>query len=216
VSGAAVVRDGLARAVATLAEHEAELGRLDAALGDGDHGSGVLRGFRAAQAAADASDGSAGELLVAAGAALADAAGGASGAIYGALLQGAGTALGTDDACPAVAALRAGLTLVERLGKAQVGDKTLVDVLDPFVESLERESADGRDLAQAWQAALPAARAGLDSTVDLVARRGRAAKLGERGRGHADPGATSLFYILTAFRDALVAGPWQGSSQVAQ
>jgi dihydroxyacetone kinase len=200
-----IVRRWLALALESISTHEDELGRLDAAAGDGDHGATMVRGLRAAVAAEKAT-GSAGQLLAEAGAAFADAAGGASGALVGALLSTTGRALGDGpfDTPSVVKALQAGLTMVKRLGKAQPGDKTLIDALQPFVDALATQPVD-QPLAAAWRAALPAARQGAEATGAMVARRGRAAKLGERSRGHADPGAVSVTYLLQVMGDVLAA-----------
>lgn len=206
-----VVRDWLACALVLLVEHEQELGQLDAVAGDGDHGATMVRGVRAALAAVEervetageAAAGSAGSLLVIAGDAFADAAGGASGALIGALLSATGRSLGGGLCDPATvaAALQAGLARVMRLGKAQPGDKTLIDALEPFIAALA--AAPERPLAEAWRAAVPAAVAGAEATRSLVARRGRAAALGERSRGHPDAGAVSLTYLLQAMAGVL-------------
>ncbi|MFN3981690.1 MAG: dihydroxyacetone kinase subunit DhaL [Caldilinea sp.] len=199
-----IVRRWLALALETITAHEDELGRLDAAAGDGDHGATMVRGLRAAVAAADKASGCAGHLLAEAGAAFADASGGASGALVGALLSTTGRTLGDGpyDTSAVAAALQAGLQMVMRLGKAQPGDKTLIDALQPFVDTLAAQPLD-LPLAEAWRAALPAARQGAEATSAMIARRGRSAKLGERSLGHADPGATSIFYLLQAMNDAL-------------
>jgi len=201
---ATVVRRWLTLALAIIGEHEEELGRLDAAAGDGDHGATMVRGLRAANAVvAQMSDG-AGRLLIEAGAAFSDASGGASGALIGALLSTVGRTLddGPFDTPTVTKALQAGLTMVQRLGKAQPGDKTLVDALQPFVSALAAQPAD-QPLLAAWRAALPAAQAGAAATREMVARRGRSAKLGERSLGHPDPGAVSLTYLLQAMEAAL-------------
>ncbi len=181
---------------------EEELGRLDAAAGDGDHGAAMTRGLTAAVLAGQptAPDQSAGQLLMAAGAAFSDAAGGASGALVGSLLLAIGRALGSGpcDAPTVYAAVQAGLEAVCRLGKAKPGDKTLIDALAPFVAALGEGAAKGEPLARAWQMALPAAEQGAAATADMVARRGRSARLGERSRGHADPGAVSMLIMLQA------------------
>lgn len=202
-----IVRRWLALALERIAAQEEELGRLDAAAGDGDHGATMVRGLRAAVAAADKAEGNAGQLLVEAGAAFADAAGGASGALVGALLSTTGRTLGDGpyDTANVVRALQAGLTMVKRLGKAQPGDKTLIDALQPFVDALAAQAAD-QPLAAAWAAALPAARQGAAATAAMVARRGRSAKLGERSLGHPDPGAVSLTLLLQAADAVLSTG----------
>jgi dihydroxyacetone kinase phosphoprotein-dependent L subunit len=203
---AAVVRAGLQKAEASIREQEQELGRLDAAAGDGDHGAGMVRGLSAATASLAAlPDGSAGDLLIAAGSAFADASGGASGALYGAWFSTIGQKLGDGPFEPLVvcAALQAGQDIVCRLGKCAPSDKTMIDALAPFIGALGEAATAGQPLAVAWQSALPAAEAGAAATAQMVARRGRSSRLGERSLGHADPGATSLFYIVRAFGAAL-------------
>jgi dihydroxyacetone kinase len=186
---------------------EHELGRLDAAAGDGDHGATMVRGLAAAVAAVDAAQGpcTTGELLVSAGEAFADAAGGASGALFGALICTVGRKLPGDDASPAAvsAALQAGLATVARLGKAAPGDKTLLDALAPFVHQFTAAVERGEATASAWRAALPAAEQGAAATAGMIARRGRASRLGERSRGHVDPGAQSVVYLLAAADEVL-------------
>ena len=203
-----VVRAWLSNALAWVGEHEAELGRLDAAAGDGDHGATMVRGLRAANAAVAAAEGSAGELLTLAGAAFSDAAGGASGALIGLWITTIGQCLGEGpyDLAALSNALQTGTNRIARLGKAQPGDKTLLDALTPFLVALQAQAAAGATVVDGWRAALPAAKAGAAATREMVARRGRSAKLGERSLGHADPGAVSMCYLLQAAGDA-VAGP---------
>lgn len=198
-----------------VANEEAELGRLDAVAGDGDHGAGMVRGFRAAAEAAESGGPTPGDMLSQAGAALADAAGGASGALWGVLLGTLGASLagnlrpGPDDVA---GGLRAALDAVKKIGKAELGDKTLIDALEPFVADFEsRAKID--DLASAWEGSLPAAYAGRDATAGMVARRGRAAALGEKSRGAVDPGAYSLCVILTAAGASLNGSAWDGDKQ---
>lgn len=202
-----IVRRWLALALETIVAHEEELGQLDAAAGDGDHGATMVRGLRAAVAAVEKTDGGAGQLLVEAGAAFADAAGGASGALVGALLSTTGRTLGDGphDTADVVKALQAGLAMVKRLGKAQPGDKTLIDALQPFVDALAAQPAD-QPLAAAWATTLPAARQGAEATASMIARRGRSARLGERSLGHPDPGAVSLTLLLQAADAVLSTG----------
>lgn len=203
-TAAATVRHWLDLALERIAEHEQELGRLDAAAGDGDHGATMVRGLRAAAAAVNDASGCAGDLLRAAGAEFSDAAGGASGALVGALLTTVGDAFGDGpyDLATVTAALKAGLSMVMRLGKAQPGDKTFIDALHPFVEALAAQPAD-RTLASAWRKALPAAHLGAEQTRDMPARRGRSARLAERSVGHVDPGAASIALLLEAAGDVL-------------
>lgn len=186
--------------------NEQDLGRLDAAAGDGDHGQTMVRGLSAAVAAVDAQPpGSVGDFLMCAGDAFADASGGASGALLGALFCTVGRKLPGEPLSPAAvcAALQAGAAAVARLGKAAPGDKTLLDALDPFVQAFAAAVAEGHDSAAAWHVALPAAAAGAAATAGMVARRGRASRLGERSLGHVDPGAQSLVLLLAAIDEAL-------------
>lgn len=185
---------------------EGELGRLDAAVGDGDHGAAMLRGWNAAAAAVDAlPQATPGALLAAAGAAFADEAGGASGALFGAWLAALGRSLGAGelDALQVSQALQAGLQTVCKLGKAAPGDKTFIDALAPFAEAFAAGAEAGQGIAQAWHAALPAATAGAAATVNLVARRGRSSRLGERSLGHVDAGAQSMAYLLGVVDEVL-------------
>jgi dihydroxyacetone kinase len=197
----------LQRILARIEATEQELGRLDAAAGDGDHGAGMVRGFRAAVAAIpDGEAGkSAGSLLVRAGGAFSDAAGGASGALVGMFILTIGQHLGDGphDSTAVHLALQAGLNMIRQMGQAEVGDKTMVDTLDPFVSALGDAAARGDSLSTAWAGALPVAERGAQSTADMVARRGRSARLGERSLGHVDPGAVSMLYVLQAVGDVL-------------
>lgn len=206
MNSAQIVRLWLQRALVAIQASEEELGRLDAAAGDGDHGATMVRGLTAANAAlAESSSDAAGELLCQAGSAFADAAGGASGALVGAFLLSAGQTLGSGayDGVAVHSALNAGLDALCRLGKAKVGDKTMVDTLAPFVTSFGQSVSDNAPLAVAWQQALVAAADGAQSTANMVARRGRAARLGERSLGHPDPGAISMFTMLKTAGDVL-------------
>lgn len=195
---AGCVADIVARLAQALAEAEAELGRIDAIAGDGDHGQGMARGSAAAAAAARdaaAQGAGAGTVLSLAGDAWADRAGGTSGALWGVALRAWGQALGdTDvpDAARVAAGARAGIDAVTRLGGARPGDKTLVDAFAPFVDTLQGQVAQGAALADAWDAAARAATAAADATADLTPRLGRARPLAERSIGHPDAGAISL------------------------
>jgi dihydroxyacetone kinase len=201
-----LAREALRAALAAIELHEHELGDLDAAAGDGDHGAGMARGFRAAVAAAE--DGlTARQTLTRAGNAFMNTAGGASGALVGACLTAIGGALPTDDdAIDALVvghALAEGAATIARLGGATPGDKTLLDSLDPFIHAYRAAAETGLSTADAWNAALPAAETGMRATAGMVSKLGRASRLGERSRGHQDPGATSIFYVLRAVGEVL-------------
>jgi dihydroxyacetone kinase phosphoprotein-dependent L subunit len=196
-------RSALRLALTTIEEMENELGRLDAAAGDGDHGAGMVRGLRAAVDAIEGFDGTARQTFRRGGIAFQNAAGGASGALVGAWLIAFGTALpDRDEAVDAAAlalALDQALTNLQALGQAQPGDKTMVDTLAPFCAALDDAASRGLGITDAWAAALPAGAAGMLSTIDMVSRRGRASRLGERSRGVQDAGATSIYHVLHAF-----------------
>ncbi len=193
----------------TVLAHEEEFGDIDAIAGDGDHGIGMARGATGALAAAErvvAERGSVIRLLAEAGEGWSEHGGGTSGALWGIALTGAGTHLAAEPAidAPAVSrAVRAALDAVQNLGKAQVGDKTLVDALVPFVETLDAAVADGATLNAAWSDAASASTAAAIATAGLRPRLGRARPLAEKSIGHPDAGAISLSRIVTAIGDHL-------------
>ena len=189
---------------ATIDTHVEELGRLDAIAGDGDHGIGMQRGSHAARDAAIAArDAGAGAQTVLARAADAwsDRAGGTSGALWGLILASLAAELG-DDGAPSPAdvaqGVAAGVQSVMTYGKAEVGDKTLVDALVPFSVELTHGIDEGGSLAAAWAAAADAATRAAASTADLLPRMGRARPHAEKSLGTPDPGAHSLALIATA------------------
>jgi phosphoenolpyruvate---glycerone phosphotransferase subunit DhaL len=196
------------RTAAVIEEHAAELTKLDAAIGDGDHGTNMARGFRAVLERLGGLPGDAtiGAVLRAVSMALIGKVGGASGPLYGTFYLAMGRSIGeateVDDAAVATG-LRAGLDGVVARGKAQLEDKTMVDALHPALEALDAALAEGKDLGAALDAAEAAARQGVAATVPLVARKGRASYLGERSRDHQDPGATSSHLIVEALADVV-------------
>ncbi|MBO8194474.1 dihydroxyacetone kinase family protein [Streptomyces oryzae] len=209
VATAAIVVRAFQAAHALLHEQEETLGRLDAVAGDGDHGRGMCKGVDAALAAAEkaqATGAAPAALLGAAGDAWAAEAGGTSGALWGAGLRAFGSALPADRAAgPAelAAGARAALEAVTSLGKAEPGDKTLVDGLDPFVTAFTGRLEAGGAPAQALADAADVARTAAEATAQLRPRLGRARPLAERSVGTPDPGATSLALVLGAVADAV-------------
>jgi dihydroxyacetone kinase-like protein len=183
--------------------------QLDAAIGDGDHGTNMNRGFEAVVQALAADNGSPpGRLLIIAGRTLVSTVGGASGPLWGSALRSGGRVLGdetTFDAAQLVEVLAAALASVKDLGTAALGDKTMVDALEPAVDSLRTSVAEGAPIAQALDDAAAAAEAGMRATIPLQARKGRASYLGERSVGHQDPGATSTALIMRALQRAVTA-----------
>jgi dihydroxyacetone kinase-like protein len=188
------------------------LTQLDAAIGDGDHGINMDRGFGAVQKAMAEQDTDAppGRLLVAAGKTLVSTVGGASGPLWGSAFRRAGRTLGDApewDAEQLVEALAAARDGVVELGAATEGDKTMVDALTPAVEAMRSSLDAGASLAAAVTAAAEAAEDGARATVPLQARKGRASYLGERSIGHQDPGATSVALVMRALERAVAREP---------
>ncbi|MDQ1083421.1 MULTISPECIES: dihydroxyacetone kinase subunit DhaL [Microbacterium] len=184
-------------------QHKDELTRLDSEIGDADHGSNMARGLDAVVARLEPAPADAAELFKTVGMTLVSSVGGASGPLYGTLFLRMGPALASDevDAAALGAALRAGVDGVVARGKAELGDKTMIDALSPALDAWDAAAADG--LAAAARAAAEAAARGRDATEHLVARKGRASYLGERSAGHVDPGAASATLLLEALRDTL-------------
>jgi dihydroxyacetone kinase-like protein len=181
---------------------EAYLTELDAAIGDADHGANMRRGtHKVCERMADPefhfNDIS--SFLRAVAMILISSVGGAAGPLYGAFFLRAaqvGQENNTITLDELATMFRAGLEGIQQRGKAEVGDKTLVDALQPAVEALETAAKKGASLATALEAARLAAEAGMQNTIGLQANRGRASYLGPRAIGHQDPGATSLYYLI--------------------
>ncbi|WP_353808379.1 dihydroxyacetone kinase family protein [Agromyces sp. SYSU T00194] len=207
--GARLVHRAVAAVSATIDAHVDELGRMDAIAGDGDHGIGMQRGAHAALAAAsvalDAGAG-AGTTLARAGDAWSHRAGGTSGALWGLALREVGAALG-DEAAPTrdtvATGINAAVAGIRAYGRAEVGDKTMVDALVPFADALRREVDAGARLAVAWAAAADEASAAAAATAELLPRMGRARPHAERSLGTPDPGAHSFALIARAVAHVL-------------
>ena len=184
---------------ACIATHAEELTALDQAIGDGDHGVNMKRGFDAIAAAADEICGLPPDAaLQKAGMTLVMSVGGASGPLYGSLLMGMGKlANEARDRAGVAAMFAAGVAAVKRRGKSEAGEKTMLDVLVPVLEALER--GDGDPLTDARVAADE----GLAATKDMLATKGRASFLGERSIGHLDPGARSSALLIHSICDVL-------------
>ncbi|GAA3556427.1 L-erythrulose 1-kinase [Amycolatopsis ultiminotia] len=204
--GTSVVDRVLTAALRSIEEEEDELGRLDAVAADGDHGLGMTRGMRAAVAAARRDPDTVSGSLLAAGTAFADAAGGASGALYGVLLAETGAGLSglAAEEITTVAladAVDGAVRAFTELGKAQPGDKTMLDAIEPF--RIELRNQAGEAVAQAWQKAAAAAVTAAEETAQLRPVKGRAARLAQRSQGHPDPGAVSFSLLVTAVGEEL-------------
>ena|SRR5437899_3563081 len=192
-------------------ENKDYLTHLDSAIGDADHGVNLSRGFSQAAALVTTTDyATPGALLTAVGNTLISKVGGASGPLYGTAFRKAGKAMGDTpevDAAGLGRALEEALTGVTTLGASAVGDKTMVDALDPAVAAYRAAVGSGASLADAMADAAAAADEGAKATIPLQALKGRASYLGPRSVGHQDPGATSTALLLGALRDVLARPP---------
>ena len=206
ISGADVVR-WIKVYASTIAENKDYLTELDSAIGDADHGTNMNRGMSAAVEKLDGATGEdVGGVLKSVGMTLVSKVGGAGGPLYGTLFMQMGTAaagkseLSVEDWASAV---DAGLKGVRARGKAEPGDKTMIDALSPAAEALSKAAAADASLSEALSSAARAAEDGMKATIPLVARKGRASYLGERSAGHQDPGATSSFLLMKTAAETL-------------
>ena len=192
---------------AAMEEHRKHLTQLDSAVGDGDHGNNMHRGFQAALERLEGTDPQTpSDALKAVSMALVNKVGGAAGPLYGTAFLRASTALSSkENLSPedVAGALEAALGGIKQRGKAEVGDKTIVDALEPAVEAAKEASTSGGGAGEVFRAAAEAAEEGAEATVPLTARRGRASYLGPRSVGHMDPGARSTYLLLDAAARAL-------------
>jgi dihydroxyacetone kinase-like protein len=195
---------------AVLEQNRDYLTQLDAAIGDADHGANMDRGFKAVRAKMpEMVDKDVGTIFKTVGMTLLSTVGGAGGPLYGTFFLQAGVKsagkmeLGLEDW---LLALQAAVDGVIMRGKAELGDKTMVDALTPAVEALKKAVADGVSMSQALRDSAEAAKRGMEATTPLVARKGRASYLGPRSADHQDPGATSSYLILQAAADAWANG----------
>jgi dihydroxyacetone kinase-like protein len=210
-----VIDAWLRLAAARLHEQAATLTALDQAIGDGDHGTNMDRGFSAILATLDAGrpDGDSDVAVTAtrlrtSGRTLISTVGGAAGPLYGTALMRAGASVGaaTDGATSAsilLDALDAAIGGIQSLGKSAPGEKTMLDALVPGVAAGRSVSGDGAEIGTVTSAIAGAAEAGAEATIPMLATKGRASYLGERSIGHQDPGATSAALLLRALADAV-------------
>jgi len=203
----AEVKDWIHGFAGEVAENRQMLVRLDTAIGDGDHGTNLDRGMRKAVERLDGLEGEdIGAALKAVGMALVSSVGGAAGPLYGTLFMQMGQAAAGRselDLDAWSAALRSGLEGVRKRGKAERGEKTMVDALEPAIEALDAAAGEGAALPAALRRSAEAAQEGMRATTDMEARKGRASYLGSRSVGHQDPGATSTYLLLKTAADAL-------------
>ena len=199
--------DWVRRSADVISEHRVELITLDREIGDGDHGENMDRGFQAVLPKLDdlPAGSTPGDVLKLVATTLISTVGGAAGPLYGtAYLKGA-VAAGSEtslDGAAIAAVLTAARDGIVMRGKAESGDKTMVDAWTPAVDAADAAASNGSDAAAVLAAAAAAAREGTIATEPLVARKGRASYLGERSAGHRDPGAESTALLLQAAADA--------------
>lgn len=189
-----------------LAENKDYLTRLDSSIGDADHGVNMERGFKAVLGKLPTvADKDIGTILKSVGMTLVQTVGGASGPLYGTFFLQAGVATANKmelSLADWVAAIDGAITSLMARGKANVGDKTMVDALVPALHALKQAVADGVDEREALRQSVVAAEQGMKNTIPMVARRGRASYLAERSAGHQDPGATSSYLMFKAMEEA--------------
>jgi dihydroxyacetone kinase-like protein len=189
----------------TVAENKEYLTQLDSAIGDADHGINMDRGMKAALGRLEGMEGEdIGGLLKTIGMTLVSTVGGAGGPLYGTLFLQMGTATaGKSELEPTdwAAALDGAVNGVQMRGKAEVGDKTMIDALIPARDSFRTALAEGASFVEALGRSAEAAEEGMRATIPLVARKGRASYLGERSAGHQDPGATSSYLLIKTAAD---------------
>ena len=192
---------------AAINENRAWLSEIDGAIADGDHGINMSKGFSRAAETLAPDPGSLARAFTVLSETLLDEIGGSMGPLYGTFFLDMAEMVAdvaSLDAMLCARMLRSGLRGVADLGAAKPGDKTMVDALNPASEALDAAAADGRSLAEALEAMAAAAASGRDATKDMVARIGRAARLGERSRGTVDAGAASCSLLLQVLAEGLI------------
>jgi len=196
---------------ARIKEHRDELTRLDSAIGDADHGINLDRGFTAVLGKlSTVADKDIGTILKTTGMTLVSTVGGASGPLYGTAFMRAGMALADRyelTEAEVVAALEAALEGIMARGKAQLGEKTMVDAIAPGIDVLKEALVSGEDFRAALRRSVDAVEAGMKATIPMLATKGRASYLGERSIGHQDPGATSAYYIAGVLLETIESIP---------
>jgi phosphoenolpyruvate---glycerone phosphotransferase subunit DhaL len=192
---------------AEIEQNKEYLTQLDAAIGDADHGINMDRGFKKVMSQLPTvADQDIGSILKAVSMTLISSIGGASGPLYGTLFLRASTAITSKQELTEedmLSLLQAGLDGVLGRGKAQLGDKTMIDVLSPAVAAFKQAVGEGNKMREAMQKAVIAAEQGMKDTIPMLAKKGRASYLGERSVGHQDPGATSSYLMLKCLLNSI-------------
>ena len=197
------ILDSLLTLASDIKENRQFLTDLDAAIGDGDHGINLDRGFDAVVLKLPSlSNSDIGTIFKTVGMTLVSTVGGASGPLYGTAFLRVGTALGGKkeiDSDDILSALQAAQEGIQTRGKAVYGEKTMLDALIPAIDAFKESKDSGDSLSETWQKTIQAAQDGVKYTSTIIATKGRASYLGERSLGHQDPGATSLTLMLKSF-----------------
>ncbi|MDX3974386.1 dihydroxyacetone kinase subunit DhaL [Shinella sp.] len=187
-----------------IVENRAYLSEIDGKIGDGDHGVNMAKGFGMAAERLKGKDVALAESLDTLGTVLMTEIGGSMGPLYGVMFtEFAEKIEGVEkiDATAYSKMLHAGIEGIQSIGSAKVGDKTLIDTLVPAIEAFDKATAEGKSFSEALEALVTAAETGRDSTINLIAKIGRASRLGERSLGVLDAGATSCAIILKELSD---------------
>lgn len=194
------------RLILAIQENKQYLSDIDGAIGDGDHGINMNKGFTLCRESLDRESGNLSYGLKTLGKILMMKIGGSMGPLYGKFFLAIGKSLEDKEEIGLAefsSAIRAAVTDIRKISPAQVGDKTLMDVLIPSADVLEKAAGEGMDFSAALDLMSAAAEAGRDSTVDMVAKLGRSSRLGERSRGVMDAGSASCCLILQTMADTI-------------
>ena len=190
-----------------LTENKEYLTQLDSAIGDADHGTNMKRGFdKVMEKLPGVADKDIGNILKTTGMTLISSVGGASGPLYGTFFMRAGMSAAAKEELSGedlAALLQAGVDGLIQRGRAQLGDKTMIDTWMPALDAMRKSLGEGNDTITALEAAVQAAEQGMEDTIPLQAKKGRASYLGERSIGHQDPGATSSYLMLKTLLETL-------------
>ena len=199
------VLDWLRRLNTVYSNESANLNELDSAIGDADHGTNMARGFaKVTEKLEEIESKDVGTIFKDIGMILISTVGGSSGPLYGTFFLRAGATVGdveTLSAANIAEMFDAALAGIVQRGKAELNDKTMVDALSPAVDALKAAIDAGKELDDTLTLATEAAKKGMEDTIPMVARKGRASYLGERSAGHQDPGATSSYFLIRAAQE---------------
>jgi dihydroxyacetone kinase-like protein len=197
----------LERCAQVITENKQQLTDLDAATGDADHGNNMVRGFtKVHEVLPDQAGKAPKDMFKAISMVLMSSVGGASGPLYGSFFMQGGMAVASEDGMSLTdlqAFLEKGVAAVKKRGRSEVGEKTMIDALEPAAEAVKAALAKSDDVSTVLAAMVDATQAGMKHTTDLKATKGRASYQGEKSIGHQDPGATSSYYLLRALQETV-------------